>query len=96
MTQRKKLTLPEIREKLDELDGWSLKADKLTKSFEFASFVDAFAFMTKIALVAEKMEHHPEWFNVYNKVDIALSTHDVGGISISDFELAQQIEKTLL
>ncbi len=95
MTQRKKLTHQEITKKLNELDGWSLKTDRLTKSFVFSSFVDAFAFMTKIALIAEKMDHHPEWFNVYNKVDIALSTHDVSGISISDFELAAKIENIL-
>ena len=96
MPKRKKLTQPEISEKLNELDGWSLKAGKLTKSFELSSFVDAFAFMTTVAPIAEKMDHHPEWFNVCNKVDIALSTHDISGISISDFELAQQIESTLL
>ena len=65
---------------------------KLHKEFKFANFVEAFGFMSKVAILAEKMNHHPEWFNVYNKVAIDLTTHDAGGISQNDLELAKQIE----
>ncbi|MCH8020273.1 4a-hydroxytetrahydrobiopterin dehydratase, partial [candidate division KSB1 bacterium] len=63
------------------------------KNFQFESFVEALGFMTKTALAAEAMNHHPEWFNVYNKVTVDLSTHDLGGISTWDFELAKKMEE---
>ena len=66
--------------------------DAVHKSFVFSNFVDAFGFMTSVALVAEKMNHHPEWFNVYNRVDIALSTHDAQGLSQLDIDLAKTID----
>ena len=72
---------------------WRLKEDKLHKEFKFADFVAAFGFMSQVALLAEKADHHPEWFNVYNKVAISLTTHDAGGISTRDFALAAAIEK---
>ncbi|NIR48645.1 4a-hydroxytetrahydrobiopterin dehydratase [candidate division KSB1 bacterium] len=93
MTERKKLSDAEIQESLSELSGWNVENGKLHKSFQFDSFVDAFAFMTKTALTAESMDHHPEWFNVYNKVTVDLSTHDLGGISTRDFELAKKMEE---
>lgn len=92
MAERKKLNESEIQERLKQLSGWSIKDGKLHKDFQFDSFVDAFAFMTRVALAAESMDHHPEWFNVYNKVSVDLSTHDLGGISTFDFELANKMD----
>ena len=66
--------------------------DAIARSFKFADFNAAFAFMAKVALMAEKSDHHPEWFNVYNKVDIVLSTHEAGGISVRDVKLAKFID----
>lgn len=70
---------------------WRIQDDKLYQEFKFPSFVAAFGFMTQVAMLAEKANHHPEWFNVYNKVNISLTTHDAGGISTRDFALAKQI-----
>ncbi|MCH9050317.1 MAG: 4a-hydroxytetrahydrobiopterin dehydratase [Proteobacteria bacterium] len=83
------------RSALDTLQGWSEAEgrDAIEKSFRFADFNQAFAFMTRVALKAEKMNHHPEWFNVYNRVDIVLSTHDAGGVTERDVELARFIDK---
>lgn len=83
-----KLTGEEIRTKLAEVPGWKLIQGKLHRELVFEDFVSAFAFMTSVALAAERMNHHPEWSNVYNRVVIELSTHDVGGLSQKDFELA--------
>ena len=79
---------------LAELKTWKEVSgrDAITKSFKFDDFIAAFGFMTRAALVAEKMNHHPEWFNVYNKVDVTLSTHDCGGISELDIELAKKMD----
>lgn len=93
MTERRKLGDSEIQKNLAELAGWSIKSGKLHKSFQFGSFVEAFGFMVKVALTAEAMNHHPEWFNVYNKVTVDLNTHDLDGISTWDFELARKIEE---
>jgi 4a-hydroxytetrahydrobiopterin dehydratase len=81
--------------RLAELQGWRTVdgRDAIAKSFEFKDFNQAFAFMTRIALMAEKMNHHPEWSNVYNKVDITLSSHDVGGLSERDIRLAKFIDQ---
>lgn len=81
-----------ITEAIDLLTEWKIVNDKLNRVFEFDNFVDAFAFMTKIAIVAEKMDHHPELFNVYNRVVIDLTTHDAGGIGALDIELAKKID----
>ena len=72
------------------LPGWGMVVgrDAITRSFRFADFNAAFGFMTRAALVAEKLDHHPEWFNVYNRVDVTLSTHDAGGLTELDIELA--------
>lgn len=75
---------------------WSLVNDKLHCEFKFANFVTAFGFMSQVALVAERQNHHPEWFNVYSTVRIDLTTHDAGGISIRDFELATAIDRIAL
>ena len=82
------LTDQEIQDRLPSLDGWIIENEKLHKKFVFDDFVQAFAFMSAVALVAEKSQHHPEWFNVYNRVTIDLTTHDAGGISEKDFALA--------
>lgn len=95
MADRRKLNDAEIEERLSQLDGWSVEDSKLHKDLQFDSFNDAFGFMTRVALVAEKMDHHPEWFNVYNRVTIDLSTHDLGGISTWDFLLAEKIDSFL-
>ena len=70
--------------------GWALETecDAITKTFTFKDFTEAFAWMTRMALVAEKMDHHPEWFNVYNKVEVTLTTHDVDGLSEFDVKMA--------
>jgi 4a-hydroxytetrahydrobiopterin dehydratase len=93
MADRAKLSEQEIVTRLATLKGWSIIGGKLHKEFQFKNFVQAFGFMTSVALIAESMNHHPEWFNVYNKVIIDLTTHDVGGISNFDFEFAARVEK---
>lgn len=77
---------------LIELDGWVRDGQRIKKTFTFVDFKRAFAFMTEVALAAESMNHHPEWFNVYSTVEVALTTHDAGGISRLDFELAQVMD----
>lgn len=82
---------PEMRaEALQNLSGWSEESGRnaIQKTFQFKNFNQAFAFMTQVALQAEKMDHHPEWFNVYNRVDVTLTTHDTGGVSEKDITLA--------
>ena len=93
-TKYKKLSGNELEEMVKNMKGWELKDGKLQKSFEFRNFVDAFGFMTRIALEAEKINHHPDWSNVYNSVTIKLSTHDVGGITDHDITLAKIIDDT--
>jgi 4a-hydroxytetrahydrobiopterin dehydratase len=73
--------------------GWTRAGDKLTRTFEFADFVAAFGWMASVALVAERMNHHPEWFNVYRTVKVELATHDAGGITALDFELARAMSE---
>ena len=90
----KKLSGNELDEIVRNMKGWELKDEKLQKSFKFANFVEAFGFMTRIALEAERMNHHPEWSNVYNNVTIKLSTHDAGGITDYDIKLAEIIDDT--
>ena len=77
---------------VEELDGWTGGDDFITKIFKFKDFVEAFSFMTNIAMIAEKMNHHPEWYNVYNRVDITLTTHDSGGVTEKDISLAKAME----
>jgi 4a-hydroxytetrahydrobiopterin dehydratase len=80
-----------IADALAELDGWALDDGKLHRVFKFAGFVQAFGFMTSAAIEAEKMDHHPEWSNVYSKVSVHLVTHSVGGITNLDIELAKKM-----
>ncbi len=89
---RKKLSDAEIQEKLEDLNGWSVDNGKLHKEFRFDNFVSAFGFMTQLALIAESMNHHPEWFNVYNRVTIDMSTHDADGITELDFKFASHAD----
>jgi 4a-hydroxytetrahydrobiopterin dehydratase len=84
--------LTELNRELEDGQKWQIKEDKLCKTFKFKSFIRAFGWMSQIAIWAEKLNHHPEWFNVYNKVEIELTTHDVGGISELDFKLATKME----
>lgn len=88
-----KLTDKEIESEVNKMPGWKVVNGKLSKSFEFKDFIEAFSFMTRVAMHAEKMNHHPEWFNVYNKVNIDLVTHDLNGISNYDMKLANAIDK---
>jgi len=89
----KKLTELAVKQRLDQLQGWSLASGKLHRSFECKDFVSAWGNMTRVSLVAESMNHHPEWFNVWNKVVIDLNTHSVKGISDVDFKLAAKINE---
>lgn len=89
-----KLTGSARSEALASLTGWSEAAgrDAIRKEFKFKNFSEAFGFMSRVALAAEKMDHHPEWSNVYDRVDIVLSSHDIGGISERDIKLAAKID----
>lgn len=86
-----KLTDEEIKKELANLAGWSVVNGKLHKDFVFKNFIEAFGFMTRAALYIEKMNHHPEWFNVYNKLKVDLTTHDAGGITQNDINLAKTL-----
>ncbi len=88
----------QIRDSLQTLEGWHYQPgnpDSLKKDFKFKNFAQAWAFMSKVALLAEKMDHHPEWMNIYNRVAITLSTHDAGGVSERDVAMAAKIESSL-
>jgi 4a-hydroxytetrahydrobiopterin dehydratase len=94
MTQQaRRLTVTEIQDGLAELPGWTIAAEKLHREYQFATFIEAFGFMSSVALVAQAMNHHPDWSNGYNKVLVDLATHSLGGISTFDLELAKQMEK---
>jgi 4a-hydroxytetrahydrobiopterin dehydratase len=86
-----KLSESEIRSALRELSGWTVLHGKLHREYEFADFVHALGFMASGAIVAEAMGHHPEWLNVYDRLTVDLATHDVGGISKKDIELAKKL-----
>jgi 4a-hydroxytetrahydrobiopterin dehydratase len=86
----------EARAKLGAtLPHWTLDGEHLKRTFRFGDFVEAFGFMTRVALLAEKADHHPEWFNVWNRVEIALTTHDADGLSVRDVALAKAIDGLL-
>ncbi len=85
----------EVASRLAGLPGWTLQAGKLRRELQFPDFVAAFGFMTRVALIAEAMNHHPEWSNVYGRVVIDLTTHDAGGISERDFTLAAAVNRFL-
>lgn len=90
-----KLSQSEIEQRLAALPDWGIDRHKLFRHFVFENFIDAFGFMTQVALLAETMNHHPEWSNVYNRVEIYLTSHDVEGISERDFTLARRIDSLL-
>ncbi|MGQ0605861.1 MAG: 4a-hydroxytetrahydrobiopterin dehydratase [Candidatus Nitrosotenuis sp.] len=89
------LTDDQLKNELKSLNGWTIQNGKLHREIVFGDFILAFSFMTKVALHAEKMNHHPEWFNVYNRVTVDLMTHDAGGITANDVELAKFIESVI-
>jgi 4a-hydroxytetrahydrobiopterin dehydratase len=92
MPRPTRLADDEIGKRLQSLPGWEIKGGKLHRDFSFKDFVQAFAFMTDVAREAEALGHHPEWFNVYNRVAMDLTTHDAQGITALDFELAQKAQ----
>jgi 4a-hydroxytetrahydrobiopterin dehydratase len=92
MGDRSRLTDDAIRQALAELPGWSVENAKLHREYKFADFTHAFGFMAAAATAVEKMDHHPEWANVYNRVTIDLTTHDAGGITGMDLKLARTLE----
>jgi 4a-hydroxytetrahydrobiopterin dehydratase len=91
----KKLTTDQITEKLKTLEGWEYVNDGIETSFEFKNFKEAFTVMTRIAFECEAQNHHPEWSNVYNSLNIRLSTHDAAGVTDKDFTLARSIENII-
>src|SRR5512135_3224075 len=92
MAEHRKLEPRDINARLASVRGWTIANGKLHKEFQFENFVQAFGFMSSVALIAESMNHHPEWFNVYNKVTVDLNTHSAGGISDLDFEFARKVD----
>jgi 4a-hydroxytetrahydrobiopterin dehydratase len=95
MSEIQRLSPGEISAQLSLVSGWSAEGGKLTREFKFKNFIEAFGFMSRVALIAEGMNHHPEWSNVWNKVVLELTTHDAGGISPLDFEFAEKVNKLL-
>ncbi|MFP5076758.1 4a-hydroxytetrahydrobiopterin dehydratase [Rhizobium sp. YIM 134829] len=95
MAKPEKLDPATIEEKLAANPGWTLTREgtAIERRFRFKSFVEAFGFMSQAALAAEKLDHHPEWFNVYNRVEVTLTTHDAGGLTERDFALAARMDK---
>jgi 4a-hydroxytetrahydrobiopterin dehydratase len=93
--KKQKLERQAIDQELAKLKGWSLDAAaaSISKRFKFANFVEAFGFMAEAALAAEKLDHHPEWFNVYSRVEVKLNTHDADGLTELDFKLASAMDK---
>ncbi len=92
MAERKKLSEAEVSGSIRGLQEWSVAGGKLHRELQFKDFAEAFAFMTRVAFIAESMNHHPEWSNVYNRVTIDLTTHDAGGITSLDVEFARRVD----
>lgn len=93
MPRPPRLTDSEIRERLAAHPSWSLQGGKLVREFRFAGFGEAFGFMARVALFAEKTDHHPDWTNVWNRVSVSLQTHDAGGVTELDFRLAAEMDR---
>jgi 4a-hydroxytetrahydrobiopterin dehydratase len=91
--KRSRLSEDEIRSAVAQLPGWTVAEGRLEREFAFADFVEAFGFMTRVALLAQAMDHHPDWTNVYNTVRVQLTTHDLGGVSTWDVLLAQRMNE---
>lgn len=94
-TGNDRLAAADAAKAIGELVGWTLRDDGLaiTKTFTFRNFSQAFGFMTECAIVAERMNHHPEWFNVYSRVEVVLTTHDASGLTVRDFKLARAMDR---
>lgn len=90
-----KLAAQAIEQEFETLDGWVLRdhGAAISKTFRFRNFAQAFGFMSECALVAERLNHHPEWFNVYSRVDVVLTTHDAAGLTVQDFKLARAMDR---
>ena len=86
-----KLTEEQVRVEIQALQGWEVRDGKLHKTFRFTDFIEAWGFMCRIALIAQSMDHHPDWSNVYNTVNVDLNTHDAGGITTLDLKLAAKM-----
>jgi 4a-hydroxytetrahydrobiopterin dehydratase len=93
MSRPARLSDAEISARLAALPGWSLAGGKLRREFVFRDFSEAFGFMARAALAAEKLDHHPDWSNVWNRVVVDLSTHDAGGITVLDFDLGEEMNR---
>lgn len=93
MPRPSKMSSEEIRERLTTVQDWSVQDGNLHKEFHFDDFIEAWGFMSRVALIAQSMDHHPDWSNVYNTVRIDLHTHDAGGITSLDFKLAGKIDQ---
>jgi len=93
MGRPSRLDEDEVTRELASCEGWCVVDGKLHRSFHFADFSEAFGFMTRVALVAERLNHHPEWFNVWDRVVVDLTTHDAGGLTSLDFELARAMNR---
>lgn len=91
MPRPTRLSDADAARRLTALPGWTIAGGTLHRAFQFRDFTEAFGFMARVALLAEKMDHHPDWQNVYNRVTIDLVTHDAGGLTVLDFELATKI-----
>ena len=88
-----KATESEIQQAMADLESWTIENGKLHREYRFRDFVQAFGFMAQVALLAERAAHHPDWFNVYNRVVVDLTTHEAGGITQKDFDLAREMER---
>ena len=84
-------TIEQIRSEIEGIDGWELLDGKIHKTFRFTDFIEAWGFMSRAALIAQAMDHHPDWSNVYNTVHVDLSTHDAGGVTQLDLQLARKM-----
>lgn len=93
MNGMKKYSTAEVAIRLNSLEGWKQEGDFIAKNFIFKDFIEAFGFISRVALISEQLTHHPDWSGVYNKVTLKLSTHDVGGITDKDFDFALRVEQ---
>jgi 4a-hydroxytetrahydrobiopterin dehydratase len=91
--ERRKVEMSEVEQALMALPGWSVEEGKLVKGFKFRTFAEAMGWMVSVALYADKIDHHPEWRNVYNRVDVALVTHDMDALSTLDLALARRMQE---
>lgn len=93
--KREKLDPENLKEELSKLPGWSLVNNAIERDFQFSDFSEAFGFLARVAMLSERMDHHAEWWGVYNKVKLRLNTHDAGGITGVDLKMASQIQEIL-